>query len=136
MVLTLIFAILGTFVFLFFLQEVMAAWQKLWSKPAVKLLLPLIVVTWILFRNQVLFIWFLWWIAVFYLKLTQGFAYFVPLNWVTQMLTGTLALWLFAILPAWILDALHFRKVFTSSPHSPFVSAMLWILVSILLVSA
>lgn len=133
MLVTMTLIILSAATLVFFAEEFASAVKRLFAIPGVKLLLPLILVSYLLSGEpEVLSL--LRALRDFFDLLSQGMASFLPEYSILRMACQVLALWLLTSLPVWIADAWTWRKTFKPFPYKGIFEAMLWLLWAILFV--
>ena len=128
MLFTVALLILCSAIIIFFSQEFAAVFKKMFALPGVKILLPLLVLTQLLFSMESWTLFFLVGIHRFFNLLSQGLSSFLPANPLVFMASQIMSLWLLTVLPGWIFNAWSLRKTFKPFPHSVFLGVMLWLL--------
>ena len=128
MYLTIILLILTSAVLIFFAREFAEAFRTIFAVPGVKLVLPLILVTQLLFWIEPLFLFAIQSLCDFLLLLQQSLASFFPVSRITQFLTQAIVICLLTLLPVWVIDAWSLRRTFKPFPYKPILAAMLWLM--------
>ena len=128
MYLTIILLILSSAVLIFFAREFAEAFRTVFAVPGVKLVLPLLLVTQLIFWIEPWFLFAIQSLCDFLLLLQQSLASFFLVSRITQFLTQAIVICLLTVLPVWILDAWSFRRTFKPFPYKPILAAMLWLM--------
>lgn len=135
MLLTLALVVIGASIAVFFSQEFMRTFKRIFALPGVKLFAPLIFASWLVYTFDH---WVLW--GVFYYRETlfacfHFFEDLLPIHAWTQPILLVLFIWGVTILPVLALDYYCRRKSHHGYPYPVVTSVIIFIITSILLLA-
>jgi len=118
----------------FFAQEFGRMFKKFFSIPGFKLLIPLIIASWLIEMYEEWGLWLLLRIQAWLHQFVHQLHRLVPFEQGSLPLTKIIYLFLVASLPIWIFRLATFRNWSRKhTPHTYWVGLVLWIIAAILL---
>ncbi|MBI2785413.1 MAG: hypothetical protein HYX60_03545 [Legionella longbeachae] len=134
MLVTLALVVLLGSIFVFFSDEFIKTFKKLFAIKGAKLFIPLLAASWFVYTFD---FWCLW--AIFYLReiLRAVFVFVVSIIPVQPGATSIVLVILLTVLsvaPVWIMDALSRRKTYKGYKYPYITSGVIWIVCVVLLI--
>lgn len=134
MLLTLALVVFIGSIFVFFSQEFVRTLQRLFGIKGAKLVLPLAIVSWLVFNFDY---WFLW--AIYYIRevlrgLLAAVAWLIPWHIGSISIALIVFLTLISVVPIIVLDFVMRKRTYKTFPYPYLASTLLWIISSVLLI--
>ena len=132
--LSLLYFVLGTAIFVVFIHDFRRLVAKLFELPGVKLLLPLFIVTSLIFFNEPTVFWILLQMQIALLTGVSYLTDLIPLKEGAQRVAYVIALLFLTLLPEFIMDFWERKQVIKQFSNTRIVSVFIWIIASIFFV--
>lgn len=108
--LTLALLVFGGATAAFFSQEWIAMCKKFFSIPGMKILFPMLVVSWVFERYEVWWLWLLQWCQKIVFHVVSNLEAYVPFKMASFLIARVLCLFLVASFPIWIFHLIVKRR--------------------------
>jgi len=134
MYITLILAVLFTAIVVFFSQEFINMFKKIFAIPGAKLILPLMLASWLVEYFEDWLLWILLGIKNALHQVVYWLNALIPFERGSISIAHTILLFLLASLPVWILIAVvKYKGKYDPWPYTYELGAILWLTAAILL---
>jgi hypothetical protein len=117
----------------FFSKEFGNSIKKIMSIPGMKLILPLLLVTYLLVFFEPEVLWCLTKLQAMLLLLTQNLASILPFENMANATANLLVLMSLALLPVLAVNIWYKRKTYYPLPYAGLIITLIWIFVAVLL---
>ncbi len=131
--LTIALVVFGCAIMVFFSKEFGNFIKKLLSIPGMKLLLPLIFVSFFIIYFKLEVLWFLAKFQTILFTLTQSLASLFPFQTMAYALATILVLISITVLPVLAINLWHKRKTYHSFEYISLTMTVIWLFVAVLL---
>ena len=135
MLLTLAAVVFFASIMVFFAQEFIRAFKKVFAIKGAKLIIPLALGSWIVYTYEY---WLLWVINYYreFLKTSFGFlVHLIPFQRCASSVALILLLTSISIVPVFVLNWISLKRTFAAYQYSYLVSTLIWITTSVILLA-
>lgn len=135
MLLTLATVIFFASIALFFSQEFVRIFKKIFAVKGVKLFLPLAVASWLVYNCDYWFLWIIYYCREVLNAALSFLTRLVPLSEIASAVALIFLLTLSSVVPVILLDLLSKRKTYKGYKYPYLTSTLIWIVCSVLLIA-
>ncbi|WP_028388279.1 hypothetical protein [Legionella fairfieldensis] len=132
--LTVALVVLTCSIIVFFSQEFVNFFKKLFAIPGMTLFLPLLLITALLVYYEPWFSWILSIIQTIFDKLVVAIANVLSFHRGVKYVASVLVLWSLSVLPVWIIDVWYKRKTYHAFSYSYLISTVIWLVAAAVLI--
>jgi hypothetical protein len=134
MLFTLTLVIFLSSILVFFSEEFIKSFKKIWSIKGVKLFLPLFAVSWIITTYEFWFLWGMFYVYEFFHDTLIFLVKIMPFKYGATSVALVILLTLLSVVPVLIIDFFTRKKTYTPYKYTYVTSAMIWIFGVVILV--
>ena len=134
MLITLAVVVFFASIFVFFSQEFIRTFKRLFAIKGAKLILPLAAASWFVYKFELWVLWAIYYYREVLLNMVTLVTHILPFKRAAPGIALILVLTLLSVVPVFIADFIFKKRTFRPYPYPYLTSSLIWVLNAVVLV--
>lgn len=134
MLITLALVVLFAAIMVFFSQEFIRTFKKIFAIKGAKLVLPLAAASWLVYNFDYWCLWVLYYIREVLNYLISLLSHIMPFHQYARSLSMIVLLTILSVVPVLVIDVIHRRRTYKPFAYPYLTSTLIWIVSTLLLI--